>query len=177
MKFSEIEQFTDCGGYLINVSWRDLGDIINRYTYRYGLEMNPDFQRGHVWTTEQQVAYVEFGLRGGRSGLDIFFNCPGWIMGHRRNFVLVDGLQRITAVLRFLRNEIPAFGHRLGDYQDRMRSFKPQFNFYINELGHRHEVLRWYIEMNSGGIVHSDEELSRVRNLYREALNLDNNHE
>ena len=41
-----------------------------------GLQLNPDFQRGHVWTEPQQIAYVEFLLRGGKSGRDFYFNYP-----------------------------------------------------------------------------------------------------
>lgn len=34
--------------------------------------MQPWFQRQHVWTEDQQVAYIEFFLKGGISDRDIF---------------------------------------------------------------------------------------------------------
>lgn len=40
--------------------------------------------------------------------------------------------------------------------------------FNVNDLQTRTEVLRWYIEMNSGGVVHSDEEIERVKELLRQ---------
>ena len=39
-----------------------------------GLQLNPEFQRGHVWTEEQQIAWVEYYLRGGKSGNTIYLN-------------------------------------------------------------------------------------------------------
>ena len=43
------------------------------------LQLNPDFQRGHVWSIGQQIAYIEYILRGGKSGLDFYFNHPNWM--------------------------------------------------------------------------------------------------
>lgn len=45
-----------------------------------GLELCPDFQRGHVWQPSQQVHFVENCLRGivPSSGLLLQFNCPGF---------------------------------------------------------------------------------------------------
>ena len=84
-----------------------------------GLQLCPDFQRGHVWTREQQTAYMEFIFRGGTSGRDIYMNHPGWMESWKGDFVLVDGLQRVTAALSFLRDSLtptikpPLHGMRL----------------------------------------------------------------
>ena len=37
----------------------------------------------------------------------------------------------------------------------------------INNLQTRKEVLQWYIELNSGGTVHTDAEIDRVKKLLR----------
>jgi hypothetical protein len=149
-KFSEIPQFTQTAAYSHNVDWRSLEHNIEDYISTYGLQMNPDFQRGHVWTEAQQVAYVEFALRGGKSGKDILFNHTGWMKSFEGEFVLVDGLQRITAVLRFLHNEIPAFGRKLSEWEGKL-SWDIGFVFHVNDLPNRAAVLRWYLELNTGG--------------------------
>ena len=115
-----------------------------------GLQLNPDFQRGHVWTEAQQIAYIEFLLRGGKTGRDLYFNCPEF---HHKNevsnytdYVCVDGLQRITAILRFLHSEIPAFGTLYKDYEDSLRSVDDTVRIHINDLPTKEEVLRWYLD-------------------------------
>jgi len=78
MKFSDIKQLTRSDHYRVNVSWTYLQNCIDRYCRYEGaaaLDMNPDFQRGHVWTEEQQIAYVELKLRGGEGSNIVYFNC------------------------------------------------------------------------------------------------------
>jgi len=38
----------------------------------------------------------------------------------------------------------------------------------VNNLKTRKEVLQWYIEFNSGGTVHTDAEIQRVKKLLEE---------
>lgn len=164
MKFREIPRFIRCSGYQINVSLKVLDRTIQEYIDDHGLELNPDFQRGHVWTEEQQIGYVEFLLKGGKSDIEVFFNHPRWSSGLSGDFVCVDGLQRITACLRFVRNEIQAFGQyykEFGDEPDILTCLV----ININELQTRREVIQWYLEKNTGGTVHTPEELDRVRQL------------
>ena len=77
MKFSEIKQLPKTY-YRVNVSWDFLEHQIDRYKEEYNLEMQPDFQRAHVWTEEQQRKYVEWIMSGGFSGKDVFVNYPDW---------------------------------------------------------------------------------------------------
>lgn len=133
-----------------------------------GLQLNPDFQRGHVWTEPQQIAYVEFLLRGGKSGRDFYFNYPE--IRHQKqkseynDYVCVDGLQRTTAIQRFIGNEIPAFGTFYKDFEDKL-SISDTVRVHINNLPTKREVLQWYIEMNAGGTPHSDAEIERIRRM------------
>lgn len=169
MKFREIPKFTYSGGYNIDVSLGHLERTIYDYESE-GLQMNPDFQRGHVWTEAQQIAFVEYLFRGGRSGLDIYLNHPKWQSGGEAaegDFVCVDGLQRVTACLRFVRNEIPIFGTYLKDFEDTPGD-RTKLTFHFNDLQTRAEVLKWYLEMNFAGTPHSQEELSRVQAMLEE---------
>ena len=125
--------------------------------------MRPDFQKGHIWVESQQIKYVEFLLSGGYSGKDIYFNCPGWMQDDRWPMVIVDGLQRVTACLRFVRNQIPAYNNLYRDF-DRIPSLIGLI-FHVNNLIRRSEVLRWYIQLNDGGVSHTPEELDYVRKL------------
>ena len=77
------------------------------------------------------------------------------------DFVCVDGLQRITAILRFLGNEFPAFGSYYREFEDRL-SITNTVRVHVNDLKSKKEVLTWYIEMNAGGTPHSKEEIDRV---------------
>lgn len=165
----DIPQFISGGNYAVNVSWSYLLQHVERaQEEKPGLDLDPDFQRAHVWTEAQQIAYVEYALRGGQSGRDLWFNCAGWFADWRGPYVIVDGKQRLEAVRRFLVGEIPAFGHRLSEYADKLPPMEPAFLWHVNNLPARAEVLEWYLQLNSGGTVHTEDELSRVRHLLKE---------
>lgn len=173
MKFSEIKKFTRRASYAIDVPLDFLQKIINQYINEMNLLMEPDFQRGHVWTNRQQISYVEYFLRGGLSGKDIYFNDPNF---HDKNnistyseFVLVDGLQRLTALLAFINDKIKVFGYYYSEFEGRA-PLEYSLRFHINDLKTRSEVLNWYLEMNTGGTVHSTKEIQRVKKLYEQAL-------
>ena len=168
MKFSDIKQFIRSGSYEIDVSLHTLQRNLEAWENDYGLELNPDFQRGHVWTEEQQIAYVEFLLRGGVTAKVIYFNSPafgGKRTGNLPDTILcVDGLQRLTACLRFLNNEIKVFGHYYNEFEGIPRTMQG-LKFNVNCLQNRNEVLEWYIQFNEGGTVHTKEEIDRVKEL------------
>ena len=178
MRFKDIEQFTRMGTYQINVSLPYLKSAIEDYKETYNLQMNPDFQRGNVWTREQKIAYVEFFLKGGKTARTIYFNCPAFGRLDPKtdipDMVLVDGLQRLTAMLDFLDNKLPIFGDNyFKDFEDSPRMVGNDFLFNVNDLQYRRDVLKWYIDMNSGGTVHSTEEIQRVQSLLDEEINKD----
>ena len=173
MKFKDIPQFTRSGSYQVNIPWIFLKKQLNEFVNELHLQLNPDFQRGHVWTKEQQIAYVEFILRGGKSARTIYFNHPHWNYGdvNETEFVCVDGLQRLTAALAFLHNEITAFGYYYKDYTDKL-PIQIGFIFNVNDLNTRAEVLQWYIEMNSGGTPHKTTEIERVKSLLEKEISI-----
>lgn len=167
MNFQEIELFTRTPNYRINVGWKYLQDQLDSWNEREGeLDLDPEFQRGHVWTEAQQIAFVEFVLRGGVGSLEIKFNHPGWGSTYKGTMQLVDGKQRLTAVLKFLNNEIPAFGTYYKDFTGYLPS-DAQLIFLVNDLKTEAEVLQWYLEINAGGTPHTEEELNKVRRMLK----------
>ena len=152
-----------------------------------GLQLEPDFQRAHVWNEAQQIAYVEHVLRDGYAGRTIYFNRGKWVWREKATgklyfgglskereaeaswqgyymYYLVDGLQRLTAARRFMRGQIPAFGH----YREAWTGHLPMhvsFSAVFGELNNRADILSWYLDINSGGVLHTTDEIERVRAL------------
>lgn len=165
MTFDEIPQFTKQGSWRANVDIETLVRRIDIWVKEYGLQLNPDSQRGHVWTEAQQSAFAEFILRGGMTGRDLYFNQPGWMADFSGEFVCVDGLQRITALQRFANNELKAFGQSFREFGGRLNQLNHYMTAHGNNLQTRREVLQWYIEMNAGGTPHSKAEIDRVKSM------------
>ena len=51
------------GSYQVCCPLPSLVKFIEDEVSEMGLQLNPDFQRGHVWTEEQQIAWIEYHLR------------------------------------------------------------------------------------------------------------------
>lgn len=132
------------------------------------INLNPEYQRGHVWTVKQQEAFVGHMLEGGAT--------PIVILNRDANYRLpdeiVDGKQRLTAVVAWICGEIAA---RL---TDSTRVYRTDFSaddqrLIMGPVGphftagyvhlNRADVLRLYLRLNTGGTVHTDAEISRVQ--------------
>lgn len=165
MKFSDIKPFTRCSSYCVTVPWSHLERHIER-AMEMNLDLDPDFQRAHVWTPEKQIRYVEYILRQGHSSRELWFNHTQWNGNPTKGrYEIVDGKQRLQAARMFLANQIPAFGYHYEEYEDPLRFTVAYFNWHVNDLKTREEVLQFYLDLNEGGVVHTEEELSRVRAL------------
>ncbi len=173
-RFRDVPQYTRSGSYEVDMGldyvydtvikeWAQTDDQVGRR-----LDLNPDFQRGHVWTKKKKSAWIEHILRGGRSGKIIYLNHPGWMGSFKGDFVLVDGKQRLDAIAAFMENKIKAFGSYRKDFTDRIHSVGVKVN--INNLKARAEVLQWYLDLNTGGVVHTTAEIKKVQVLLADEL-------
>ncbi len=169
--FRDIPQFPRAH-YEVDVAWRYVEDTLTSWADTAGgmggLDLSPDYQRAHVWTREQQIAYVEYQLMGGEVGRNIVFNSPDWGRGYQRPTELVDGKQRLEAVRAFMRDEFPVFGHVFSAYTDKLTNLLT-FKFRVCSLETREEILQLYLNINAGGTPHTKDELDRVRALLMEA--------
>lgn len=164
MRFRDIPQFTSSGAWECDY---DLEGVVRFIEDRHDqqLNMNPDFQRPHVWTRKQQIAWLEFFLRGGKNGRVIYFNHPGWMRDYKGEFVIVDGKQRCQAIQQFIHNKIRVFGAYFREYEDRRFMMHHTIRINVNDLKTRAEVLQWYIDMNAGGTPHTNKQIAKVKEL------------
>ena len=173
--FNDIPQQTPSGNWECSYSLKAFIRTIEEWEVDdyYNLEVNPDFQRGHVWDEYKQISYIEAVLSGGaKNSRIIYFNHPSWstsldLIDEYDDFVCVDGLQRLTAIRRFVKNEITAFSTYYKDYKGSVRILG-NIKINVNDLKTKKEVLNWYVEMNDGGVVHTKEEIDKVKNMINE---------
>lgn len=160
--------------YTVDVSLNYLEKQLEFFADGYGLNLDPDFQRGHVWTIEQRERYAEGLLRGtvGASLRVIQFNCPHWDDDHGgdlpNEMQIIDGLQRLTTIRMFVAGQIKAFGMRIEEFAgsrfDPLRGLYG-LKFAVYTYTSRAELLRYYLSLNDGGTPHAPEEIARVRAL------------
>jgi len=164
MKFSDIPQYPRCY-YNVHVELSYLPEQIAHYQQAYGFTMDPEYQRDHVWTDEQRERYVEHILMGGETAREILINCYNFDnrrhTGRTGPAEVLDGKQRLTALLMFLDGKLRAFGKYAHEFEGRCRANIIWRVVDLDEL----EVMRMYVMLNAGGTVHSSDEIQRVRDL------------
>ncbi|CAE6823668.1 hypothetical protein R70006_06329 [Paraburkholderia domus] len=158
-----------------DVSFNSIERQLATFHGDYGLNLVPDYQRGHVWTQSQQERFVEAVMRGSLASgqLVIQFNAPhfedySYKGDLPREIQCIDGLQRLTAVQRFMAGEIRAFDRIVDDFVG--TEYDPKrtifgLKFAIHTFLTRAELLQFYLDLNSGGTPHSSAELDRVAGL------------
>jgi hypothetical protein len=161
-RFQDVPQLTRSGSWECDFPLDYVWLQIENWQTEDGLDINPDFQRAHVWTEAQQIAWLEFFLRGGKTGRTLYFNHTAWGRTYKGWSVIVDGKQRLEAIRRLVHNEIPVFGSYLREFTDSLR-LTQTIKINMNDLPTRAAVLQWYLEFNAGGTPHTNEEIDRVR--------------
>jgi len=132
MKISDIPQYIDTGSWECNYSFEKLVKAIEDWSN--GIDTNVKLEMNSDWKHSDR-SYKE--KHSDRSYKD---------------FVCVDGLQRYTAIKKFINNEIKIFGYYYNEYEDDLR-MKYDIKINVNDLPTRKDVLQWYVEMNSNGTI------------------------
>lgn len=174
-KLSSIIKTIPQSNYVVDIEIYKIEDAFARYAESYdGFEYNPDFQRGFVWTKEQKIKFIESLVSNnlGSSQKTITLNCPGFDNiaandSDLKGFCIVDGLQRITALIEFTKGEFLIFGKLSHtDLLDSKFSIKRKtIKVQIFSFDYKKDLLNYYLSINDGGTVHSKDELDRVKQL------------
>lgn len=141
----------------------------------HGYDLTPDFQRGHVWSQEQRINYIENVLRQivTPDSLTVRLNIPSWRNDQLPDSdlldqaVCIDGLQRLTAIRMFVAGDIKPFGLTAQEIKSGwgMRRIDRMVVFQVFDFQYRRDLLRFYLDINGGGTPHSPDELERIRKL------------
>jgi uncharacterized protein with ParB-like and HNH nuclease domain len=164
ISYRDIPQYIGLESRGLTLHLSNFKKTIEKFIKEDGLNLSPDFQRDYVWTKNQKSRYIEHLLKGGRTGTTLIFNYPGWYKGESGGMEVIDGKQRISAILDFLNNEIPAFSHLCCDFEKQI-PLRYYLEYMIVDFESRVDVLKLYLQLNEAGTPHTEAELAKVREL------------
>lgn len=120
----------------------------------------PPFQRPPVWTQAQQIRFLESCWMGLPIGVFIYNRTrhdgpyDAW---------LLDGQQRVTAVLAYMADEFPVFGYRFSEltiYDIRRWEMSVAFPALMTNLESEEQLREVYDRLAYGGTPHDPKEAS-----------------
>lgn len=120
----------------------------------------PSWQRGLVWSREQQIGLIESLWHGLNIGT-YTFNRPRKGYGGPYDNLLIDGQQRMFALQCYLENQFPVLGyywHEVTDEDRRGFEFSRHFHCYITDSEDEAYLREYYNMMNFGGVAHKEGE-------------------
>lgn len=151
-----------------------LDDGLARLAKDYGpVNMEPDFQRGHVWTAEQQQKFCEAFVRKfiPIHLLTFQFNCPTWNTDYGatdlpREIQCIDGLQRLTALRKLMAGELKPFGVPVETFNGtslQVTRIHRHVKIQMHAFRMKADLLQYYLDLNEGATPHTPQEIARVK--------------
>lgn len=134
-----------------------------------GLNDNPAYQRGYVWTAEDKERLLDSLFHGREIGRFIFVNNP-----YPQPDEILDGKQRLTTLWEFFTSQIAYKGvywHELSPRdRDRIEGRSIQYADLPGSRYSKADLLRIFLELNAAGVPQTEEHLRHVRQMLDDEL-------
>lgn len=162
-------QNADCHLYF---STRCIDDIMSK-AYHFGIDFNPDYQRDFVWTQEDKEKLIDSIFNNVDIGKFCFVHND---YGDENLYTVLDGKQRIRAILDFYENRFAYKGRYFNDlaYIDQNHFLHYMISVAEVDRADRKTILKYFLMLNTGGRIMAEEQLEKVRKLYKKELENDN---
>ena len=154
----------------------DVRGMLNEYTNNV-YDFNPEYQRDLVWSTEQKQAFIKALMIGDVDLCPTFIAEPYSKEKRKREYEVLDGKQRMMAIIDYIRGEFPVEGFyykdlSLGDVSRLMYSpFKYKLIKYYNKKKGFSEMtteqkVELFLQINEYGQRVSEEHLAKIKSKY-----------
>lgn len=128
----------------------------------------PPFQRPAVWDATRKAAFIESAHLGIHLGTIVWNDSSDTMEGqrfHRTDRWLIDGQQRLTAIMGYVSDEFPVFAgtpheHRWSELNDIERRTFGHIQIGSSRLRSADEIMlrRAYDRLNFGGVAHAEDQ-------------------
>lgn len=134
--------------------------------YHFGVDFDPDYQRGNVWTREDKVKLIDSIFKDVDIGKFVLIQRP--IEDDQFGYEMLDGKQRFFALMEFFENR---FSYRGKFYRDLHCRDRYHFKEYRISRAEVHKVspkdkYRLFLRLNQGGKEIERSHMERVKELY-----------
>lgn len=160
--FKNISMYTHGKDYVFTNEGED--DYVLELEPARIFECVPVFQRDNdKWTEAMQISFMENLLSGCKTTL-MFYEVSEDSSPNLTQCMLIDGLQRMTAIYRFLINEIPVMGYTYKELMEARVMFKNRITVRLANYTFKSEIeaVQFYIEMNEN-ISHSASDIKKAK--------------
>lgn len=143
-----------------------IDNILNTY-YFFGINMDPEYQRGYTWNLEDKVALIDSIFNNiGIGKIVLVHKDFSYYSDIGYSYEVLDGKQRIKALTEFYENRFPYKGKYYNDLtvadQHLFKGF-PLGTGIIEDADEK-TILKYFLLLNTSGKSMDKEHLEKVKN-------------
>ena len=143
-----------------------INSILNDY-YHFGIDMNPEYQRGYVWETEDKEKLIESIFHNIDIGKFVFIHND---YSDEDLYQILDGKQRLNAIVEYYENRFSYDGKYFNDLSDGDKNFF--LDFPVTKAlvikGTKKDIIRQFLMLNTAGKQMDKEHIDAVQKIYNE---------
>ena len=149
----------------ISYSQRRISSLLS-HAYHLGFDIEPEYQRGLVWTLEDKVALIDSIFNSVDIGKFTFIN-PDYIMDKTE---VLDGKQRLTTILEYYEDRFKYKGYTFSDLSQKDQIHFESYSIAWGESSNltQEQKLRYFIKLNTTGKEMDKSHLDKVKNMLNE---------
>ena len=158
----------------ISYQQRELSSLLMMMFNRWGIDLEPEYQRGNVWTESQKQNLLDSIFKNIDIGKFTIIKRP-W--GDNPNkpltpklYEMLDGKQRLTAIYEFYIGKLKFKGHYFWELHPRDRN---HFKHYAVSWAEtvpltKEQKYRYFLKLNTCGIPVAEDHIKKVREMWME---------
>jgi hypothetical protein len=145
----------------LNYDQRQLSDILSK-KYHFGLNLDPEYQRGYVWEQEDKEKLIDSIFNNVDIGKFVFIH-KGYAADYM--YEVLDGKQRVSAIIDFYENRFPYKGKYFNDlsYLDRTHFENYRISMATVKRCDEQFVYRLFIALNTTGKPIDEEHINKIK--------------
>ena len=170
-ELKEIPNLFEKDDWRLSFSQSDMRGLLGVH-YWFGVDFDPDYQRGLVWTMEDKVSLINSVFSNIDIGKFVFIKKP--YKKDSPSYEILDGKQRYRTLLDFYEGRFTYKGFIYRDLSNRDKSMFDRSPISWADVNEDKMTLsekyKYFLRLNTGGKVQSIEHLKKVEQLYIDAL-------
>jgi len=151
----------------LSYSQTHLTDVFSK-AYYFGIDFEPDYQRDYVWELNDKVELIDSIFNNVDIGKFVYVRIDDekWReSGYKYSYEVLDGKQRIRAILDYYEDRFPYKGKYYSDLSPRDRSHIKNYSINVAEVSGitEEDALRYFVKLNTTGKAMDKEHLDKVK--------------
>lgn len=142
-----------------------------RKHYFFGVNFEPDYQRGYVWSQEDKELLLDSVFNNIDIGKFVFIQLPDRLYEEGKyTYEILDGKQRLSTLIEFYENKLAYKGKYFNDLSGKDKGVFMRHDVSYAEVAEsdRKTVLKYFLMLNRTGKVMDKEHLKAVEDMLKE---------